>query len=143
MTLQAQIMADLITAMRNKDALTKGVLTLMKAGMTNAEKEKRSNLTDEEELAIVQRELKQTKQSLSEAVKANRQDIVEKEQAKIALIETYLPKQLTKEEIEKELDMLGVQKGMTMGEAMKTAKPALNGRVDNALLSQLIRQRLA
>lgn len=143
MTLQERIMADLTIARRNKETLKKGVLTLMKAGMANAEKEKRSALTAEEELAIVQREMKQTKQSLAEAEKAGRQDIVDQENAKLAVIESYLPKQLSKEEIEKELDALGVQKGMTMGEAMKTAKTALNGQVDNALLSQIIRQRLA
>lgn len=143
MTLQERIMADLLNAMRNKETLKKGVLTLMKAGMTNAEKEKRSALTAEEELAVVQREMKQTKQSLAEAEKVGRQDIVDQENAKIKVIEAYLPKQLSKDEIEKELDALGVQKGMTMGEAMKTAKTALNGQVDNALLSQIIRQRLA
>ncbi|PLS15066.1 glutamyl-tRNA amidotransferase [Bacillus sp. M6-12] len=143
MTLQKRIMEDLKNAMRNKETLKKGVLTLIKAGLTSAEKEKRSELTEAEELAIVQRELKQTKQSLAEAEKANRPDIVEQEKAKIEIIEAYLPKQLSKEEIEKELDTLGVQKGMTMGEAMKIAKPALNGKVDNGLLSQLIKQRLA
>lgn len=143
MTLQERIMADLTIARRDKEALKKGVLTLMKAGMTNAEKEKRSALTAEEELAVVQREMKQTKQSLAEAEKAGRQDIIDQENEKISVIEVYLPKQLSKEELEKELDALGVQKGMTMGEAMKTAKTALNGQVDNALLSQVIRQRLA
>lgn len=143
MTLQERIMADLTVARRNKETLKKGVLTLMKAGMTNAEKEKRSALTAEEELAVVQREMKQTKQSLAEAEKAGRQDIVDQENKKIEVIEAYLPKQLSREDVEKELDALGVQKGMTMGEAMKTAKPVLNGRVDNALLSQIIRQRLA
>jgi uncharacterized protein len=143
MTLQKRIMEDLKNAMRNKETLKKGVLTLLKAGLTSAEKEKRSELNEIEELAIVQRELKQTKQSLNEAEKAGRQDIVEQEKAKIAIIEVYLPKQLTKEEIEKELDTLGVQKGMTIGEAMKVAKPVLAGKVDNALLSQVIRERLA
>lgn len=143
MTLQQRIMEDLKGAMRNKNTLKKGVLTLLKAGLTSAEKEKRSALEKVEELAIVQRELKQTKQSLAEAEKANRPDIVEQEKAKIAIIEAYLPKQLTKEEIEKELDALGVQKGMTMGEAMKVASTALAGKVDNALLSKTIRERLA
>lgn len=143
MTLQTRIMEDLKDAMRNKEKLKKGVLILLKAGLTNAEKEKRSELNEAEEVAIVQRELKQTKQSLSEAEKVNRQDIVEQETAKIAVIETYLPKQLSKEEIEKELDTLGVQKGMTMGEAMKVAKTAMAGKVDNSLLSLTIRERLA
>lgn len=143
MTLNERIMADLKVAMRNKETLKKGVLILLKAGVTNAEKEKGSLLTEAEEVAIVQRELKQTKQSLTEAEKANRPDIVENEKAKIEIIEIYLPKQLTKEEIEKELDSLGIQKGMSMGDAMKSAKTALAGKVDNSLLSQLIRSRLA
>lgn len=142
MSLQVQLMQDLKEAMKNKDSLKKGVLTLIKSGISLAQKEKKAHLTFEEELAIVQRELKQTRQALTEAEKANRQDIIEQEKAKIEIIQSYLPKQLSEEEIEKELDILGISKGMSIGEAMKIAKPAMAGKVDNAVLAKLIRQRL-
>lgn len=142
MSLQKQIMEDLKQAMRDKDTLKKGVLTLVKAGLMNAEKEKRSPLTSVEELAIVQREIKQTKQALSEAEKANREDIVEQEKLKIAILEQYLPAQLSKDEVKEKLYKSGINSKMNMGEAMKQAMSVLKGRADNKVISEVVREIL-
>lgn len=140
--LKQTIQTELISAMRNKEKMKKGVLTLIKAGITNAEKEKGTELTEVEVLAVVQKELKQTRQSLSEAEKANRQDIVELEKAKVALIESYLPKMLTEVEIRIILQENGVTSGMNMGEAMKIVKPLVAGKADNALVARIVKETI-
>jgi uncharacterized protein YqeY len=143
MTMQERIMADLKEAMKNKENIRKGVLTLLKAGLSNAEKEKRSPLTKAEELAVIQREMKQTRQTLAEAEKGNRSDIAEQEKAKIAVIETYLPAQMSKDEVVTALAGLGIAKGMKMGESMKLATGSLAGKAENSLISQVVREMLA
>lgn len=137
------IQKDLVQAMRDKDKLKKGVLTLVKAGLTNAEKEKRAELTDAEELAVLQKELKQTRQSVSEAEKVGREDIVELEKQKIAILEAYLPQMMTEAEIRQLLADNGVVSGTNMGVAMKTIKPLVAGKADNALVAKIVKETIA
>lgn len=141
--MKEKIQKDLVQAMRDKDKLKKGVLTLVKAGLTNAEKEKRAELTDAEELAVVQKELKQTRQALAEAEKVGRLDNAEVEKQKIAIIEAYLPKMLTADEIQALLKDNGVVSGMNMGEAMKIVKPLVAGKADNALVARIVKETIA
>lgn len=136
------IQKDLVQAMRDKDKLKKGVLTLVKAGLTNAEKEKRAELTDAEELAVLQKELKQTRQSVSEAEKVGREDIVELEKQKIAILEAYLPQMMTEAEIRQLLADNGVVSGTNMGVAMKTIKPLVAGKADNALVAKIVKETI-
>ena len=137
------IQKDLVQAMRDKDKLKKGVLTLVKAGLTSAEKEKRAELTDGEELAVLQKELKQTRQSLSEAEKVGREDIVELEKQKIAILESYLPQMMTEAEIRQLLADNGVVSGTNMGVAMKTIKPLVAGKADNSLVAKIVKETIA
>lgn len=137
------IQQDLVQAMRDKDKLKKGVLTLVKAGLTSAEKEKRAELTDAEELAVLQKELKQTRQSVSEAEKVGREDIVELEKQKIAILEAYLPQMMTEAEIRQLLADNGVVSGTNMGVAMKTIKPLVAGKADNALVAKIVKETIA
>lgn len=129
-------------AMKEKDVVAKGVLTILKSALDNAEKEKGSALTQEEEIAIVNREVKQTNQALEGAKEANREDLIEKENAKLKLLASFLPTQLTEEEIVEVLTEAGVSKGMNMGEAMKIAKPLLAGKADGATMSKVVKSLL-
>ena len=129
-------------AMKEKDVLAKGVLTILKSALDNAEKEKGSALTQEEEITIVNREVKQTNQALEGAKEANRDDLIEKENAKLKLLASFLPTQLTEEEIVEILTEAGVSKGMNMGEAMKIAKPLLAGKADGATMSKVVKSLL-
>ena len=138
--MKEQVFEQLKTAMKEKNVLAKGVLQLLKSGLENAEKEKQLPLTPEEEVAIVQREVKQTKQALEGAVQAGREDLIEKENAKIALLEQFLPKQLSVEEVEKALVEAGITVGMNMGQGMKIAKPLLNGKAENAIISATVKK---
>lgn len=138
--LKDKVFEQLKLAMKNKDTLAKGVLQLVKAALDNAEKEKGATLTEQEESAIINREVKQTNQALDGAKAAGREDLIANEEAKIALLQSFLPKQLSEEEIAAELTKAGIAPGMPMGEAMKTAKSLLDGKADGATLSKVVKQ---
>ena len=129
--------------MKNKDALAKGVLTLVKSALDSAEKEKGAALSEQEEIAIINREIKQTNQSLDGAKQAERADLIEKEEAKLTILKTFLPKQLSEEEIIAELQAAGIASGMNMGDAMKIAKPLLAGKADGAAISKAVKSIIA
>lgn len=129
--------------MREKDTLAKGVLSLLKSALDSAEKEKGEVLTAEEEMAIINREVKQTNQALEGAQTAGRADLIEKEEAKLTLLKSFLPKQLSEEEIAEKLVAAGIEKGMNMGEAMKIAKPLLTGQAEGAVISKVVKSIIA
>lgn len=137
------IMKDLIQAMKDKNKLKKGLLQLVKAGLERAEKEKKAELTPAEELQIIQREVKQTKDSLAEAKKFGREDLVAEAKEKIEILSGYLPKQLDENQVKEQLMAIGVVPGMKMGEAMKLAMPVLAGKTENALISKVVKQLIA
>ncbi|MEL3961129.1 GatB/YqeY domain-containing protein [Lysinibacillus endophyticus] len=141
--LKEKVFSQLKTAMKEKDALAKGVLTLLKSALDKEEKEKGAQLTEEEEIAIVNREIKQTNQALDGAKQANREDLIEKEENKLAILKGFLPKQLSEEEIVAVLTEAGVTKGMNMGEAMKIAKPLLAGKADGATMSKVVKSLIS
>ncbi len=137
--LKTVVFEQLKKAMKEKDTLTKGVLTIVKSNLDIAEKEKGSELSHEEEMAIINREIKQTKQALEGAEKANRSDLVEQEQAKIVLLKSFLPEQLSEEKVVELLKEAGITSGMNMGDAMKIAKPLLTGKADGALIAKTVK----
>ncbi|MFJ7920304.1 GatB/YqeY domain-containing protein [Lysinibacillus fusiformis] len=141
--LKTEVFEQLKTAMKEKDILAKGVLSLLKSALDLAEKEKGEALTADEEMAIVNREVKQTNQALEGAQKAERADLIEKEEAKLELLKSFLPKQLSEEEIAEKLVAAGVEKGMNMGEAMKIAKPLLSGQAEGAVISKVVKSIIA
>jgi len=141
--LKTEVFEQLKTAMREKDTLAKGVLSLLKSALDSAEKEKGEALTVDEEIAIINREVKQTNQALEGAQTAGRADLIEKEEAKLTLLRSFLPKQLSEEEIAEKLVAAGVGKGMNMGEAMKIAKPLLTGQAEGAVISKVVKNIIA
>jgi len=137
--LKTIVFEHLKNAMREKDVLAKGVLTLLKAALDSAEKDKGAVLSTEEEVTIVNREIKQTYQALDGAQKAQREDLIEQEEAKLVLLKNFLPKQLSEDEIETMLTEAGITKGMNMGDAMKIAKPLLAGKTDGGTMSKVVK----
>lgn len=137
--LKTEVFEQLKKAMKEKDVLAKGVLTLVKAALDAAEKEKGETLSHDEELAIINREVKQTNQALDGAQTAGRADLMEKEEAKLVLLRSFLPKQLTEVEIAEQLTAAGIVNGMSMGDAMKIAKPLLNGQAEGAVISKVVK----
>lgn len=141
--LKTVVFDQLKQAMKNKDALAKGVLTLVKSALDLAEKEKGAELTSQEEIAIINREVKQTNQALDGAKQANRADLIEKEEAKLVILKGFLPKQLSEQEIIEALQTAGVTAGMNMGDAMKIAKPLLDGKADGATMSKVVKSLIS
>ncbi|WP_153732820.1 GatB/YqeY domain-containing protein [Sporosarcina obsidiansis] len=140
--LKDRLMADMKTAMKEKDQMKKGVINLLRAGLQNEALELKRELTEEEEIKIVQRELKQTKQSLEEGQKANREDIVEAEKAKIAIVESYLPKQMSVEEVKELIGTLGISKDTPMGQAIGVVMKEVAGRAEGKTVSQAVKEYL-
>ncbi|PIC86942.1 MULTISPECIES: GatB/YqeY domain-containing protein [unclassified Sporosarcina] len=140
--LKDRLMADIRTAMKEKDTMKKGVINLLRAGLQNESIELKRELTKEEEIKIVQRELKQTKQSLDEGQKANREDIVEAEKAKIAIVESYLPKQMNVEEVKELIASLGISKDASMGQTIGVVMKEVAGRAEGKTVSQAVKEYL-
>lgn len=143
MNLKDVIMKDLIQAMKDKNRLKKGLLQLVKAGLDKAEKEKKAALTPAEEIQVIQREVKQTKDSLADAQKFGREDLVAEANEKLEILSGYLPKQLDENQVKEQLIEIGVKPGMNMGQAIKMAMPVLAGKTENALISKVVKELIA
>ncbi|MBF4500626.1 GatB/YqeY domain-containing protein [Savagea sp. SN6] len=138
--LKTKVFEMIKQAMRDKDQLTKSVLTIVKSNLDLAEKEKGEALTEAEEIAIINREMKQVNQSLDGAKQAGRDDLIEQEEAKLRLLEQFLPEQLSEEEVKEALAEAGVTSGMNMGDAMKIARPLLAGKADGKTIASVVKQ---
>lgn len=141
--LKETISKDIVQAMKEKDVLKKGLLQLVKASMENLEIKEKRELTKEEEISIVQREVKQTKESLAEAKKYGREDLAKQNEQKLEILMKYLPKQLSEAEVTEIALNAGIVKGMKMGDAMKLAMPVLKGKTENALISKVVKNLIA
>ncbi|MFD0942489.1 GatB/YqeY domain-containing protein [Savagea faecisuis] len=141
--LKTKVFEMIKQAMRDKDQLTKSVLTIVKSNLDLAEKEKGEALTEAEEIAIINREMKQVNQSLDGAKQAGRDDLIEQEEAKLRLLEQFLPEQLSEEEVKEALAEAGVTSGMNMGDAMKIARPLLAGKADGKTIASVVKQLIS
>lgn len=130
---------EIIQAMKEKDNLRKGLLQLVKAQIEKVEKDGKRDLTKEEEIQVIQREVKQTKESLLAAEKYGREDLVAENKRKLEILSTYLPEQLDEVAVTEIVKGAGVEKGMNMGEAMKLAMPLLKGKTESALISKVVK----
>lgn len=134
-------------AMKDHDTVKKGVLSLVISSIALAEKEDGKTLTREEELTFIQKELKQTRESLTETP-ADRTDLIEETKKKIEILESYLPRQLTEEEIktaiesiltEKGLEPVKKSQGVVMKEIMAKYKGQTDGKTANKVLSTILK----
>ena len=134
-------------AMKDHDTVKKGVLSLVISSIALAEKEDGKTLTREEELPFIQKELKQTRESLTETP-ADRTDLIEETKKKIEILESYLPRQLTEEEIktaiesiltEKGLEPVKKSQGVVMKEIMAKYKGQTDGKTVNKVLSTILK----
>jgi len=148
MSLSKQIVADLTTAMKAQDASRTSTLRMVKAAMMNRQIEKGSELDDEDMQKLMRSLVKQRRDSIEQYEKAGRQELVDKEQAEIDIIETYLPKAASQEEIEQVVAAVIAETGASsikdMGKVMKAAQAALAGKnADGRVVSEVVKARLA
>jgi uncharacterized protein YqeY len=147
MDLQSQLMADLKVAMRERDDTRKGTIRMVLAALKNARVDKNADLTEEEMLAVLTKEVRQRRDSLSEYDKAGREDLVADEQAALDILEVYMPKMLSEEEIadmaREVIGELGATSPKQMGQVMREMMGRIKGRADGRLVNQVVRQLLA
>jgi uncharacterized protein YqeY len=148
MGLKDQIIADMTAAMKAKDAARTSTLRMVKAAITNREKEGDGVTTDEDVLKLLRSQLKQRRDSVEQYQKAGRQDLADKETAEISVIESYLPQAASVEEIETAVTAAITETGATsmkeMGTVMKAVMPKLAGKnADGRLVSDTVKQKLA
>lgn len=148
MSLSNQIVADLTAAMKAQDAARMSTLRMVKAAMMNRQIEKGSELDDEEMQKLLRSLVKQRRDSIEQYAKAGRQELVDKEQAEIDVIDTYLPKAASQEEIEQVVVAVIAETGASsmkdMGKVMKAVQAALAGKnADGRLVSEVVKAKLA
>lgn len=147
--LKEQIKNDTINAMKEKNEEVVATLRMLGAAMKNREielKKREEGLTDEEVLEVVSKEAKKRKDAIEAYQKGGRQDLVDKETNELKILETYLPAQLSDEEIEKEvkkaIEELGATSLQDFGKVMSTAMPHLKGKADGAKVSEIVKNLL-
>ena len=148
MSLQQQIVADLTAAMKAKDADRLSTLRMVKANLMNRQIDKGSELIDDEVTKALQSLVKQRRDSIEQYEKAGRSELAAKEQAEIAVIENYLPKAATVEEIAEAVNAAIAETGAAtmkeMGVVMKAAMAKLTGKsADGKLVSEAVKSRLS
>ena len=146
MSLKDQITEDMKTAMRAKDSERLGTIRLLQAAMKQKEVDERITLDDAAVVAIVDKLIKQRKDSIEAFVKADRHDLADKEKAELAVLQVYLPARLSAEEIAAEVKAIVTELGATgpgdMGKVMGAVKSRLAGKADMALVSAAVKASL-
>lgn len=147
MSLKERITSDMTAAMKSKEAARLSTLRMVKAAVQNREIEKGAELTDEELTKTLQTLVKQRRDSVEQYEKAGREELAEKERAEIAVIEEYLPRAASREEIEQAvaeaLTETGASSMKEMGAVMKAAQARLAGRnADGRTVSEVVKAKL-
>jgi len=148
MTLKDKIVSDMTAAMKAKDAARTSTLRMVKAAITNREKEGGGELTDEDVQKLLRSQVKQRRDSVEQFEKAGRTELAAKEQAEIAIIETYLPQAASQEEIDQAvataINESGASSMKDMGAVMKAAMAKLAGKnADGKMVSETVKAKLS
>ena len=147
MTLHDQIQGSIIDAMRQHDAARRDALRMVAAALYNAEKAARRPLTDDEQLAVLTREVKQRRESVEAYTKAGRLDLAAGEQAEADLIRTFMPQPLDEGQldalVESAIAETGASSARDLGRVMAVLAPRMRGRADGRVVSGLVAQALA
>ncbi|ADE12671.1 GatB/YqeY domain-containing protein [Sideroxydans lithotrophicus] len=146
MSLKQQINEDMKTAMRAKETARLGAIRLLLAAMKQREVDERIELTDADVVSIIEKMLKQRRDSISQYKAANRQDLVDVEEFEVSVLQTYMPQQLSEAEIvaaiAEAIAATGAVGPQDMGKVMGVVKPKLAGRADMGKVSGLIKAQL-
>jgi len=148
MTLQEKIQAHIADAMKGKDSLRLSTLRMMKSAVKNKEVEKMKALEDPEVLSILSTLVKQRKDSIEQFRKGGREELAQKEEAEIRIIEEYLPAAASEDDIrsaiEEAVRETGASSMKDMGKVMKAALARLAGKTaDGARVSQMVKEKLS
>ena len=150
MGLKEQIGEDIKTAMKAKDKIRLETVRGIKKAILEKEVALRpkgqDSLTEEQEIELLAQQAKQRRDSIEQYQKAGREDLAEKEQQELAIIETYLPEQLNAQELEEIVDKIIVDVGATspkdLGKVMGTAMKQLKGKADGKKIQEMVKSKL-
>jgi len=146
-SLKTRINDDVKTAMRSKDKERLGTLRLITAAIKQKEVDERIELNDDQVLSVLEKMIKQRKDSIEQYEKADRQELADKEKAELEIIYEYMPAQLSDDEIAALIDEAVAETGASemrdMGKVMGILKPKLAGRADMGKVSGLIKAKLS
>ena len=147
MSLRQRIIDDMTAAMKGRDAARLSTLRLVKAALMNRQIERGAEPSDEEVAKLLQSLVKQRRDSVEQYEKGNRPELAAKERAEIAVIEEYLPRAATREEIEQAVDAAVAETGAAslkeMGAVMRAAQGRLAGRnADGRTVSEIVKEKL-
>ena len=147
MTLLEKINNDMITYMKSKDSFSLGVIRMVKGAIQLEKINKKRDLTDDEVISVISKQIKMRNDSINELAKANREDLIEQNKKEIALLSTYMPAQLSELEINKIIDdafnTVNPTSSKDMGLIMKEVSPKLKGKADMGKVKNIIKERLA
>lgn len=146
--LEEKIMNDYREAMKSKDSLRSSILSFLRAEIMNSAIAKKKNALDESEIIVViRKQVKQHEDSIEQFKKGNRRDLADKELKELEILKTYLPKEISQEEIEKIIEEAvsstqasGIK---DMGRVMKEVSQKIAGKADGKTVSDLVRARLS
>ena len=146
MDFHIRLQNDLASAMKARNDTQKWVVRLLKSTIELAEVSKGQPLTEDEFLGVVQKEIKTRNESLADAEKANRQDLIDAANAEIAILKTYLPAQLSPQELVKlvreTIAEVNAASAKDMGSVMKVLLPKLQGMATNSEASRIVKEEL-
>ena len=146
MTLREQINEDMKAAMKAREPEKLGAIRLLTAALKQKEVDERIELTDELILAIIEKMLKQRKDSITQFTAGNRLDLVAKEEFEVGVLSAYMPQQLGDAEVMEILNQVIAETGATsakdMGKVMNALRPKVAGRADMGKLSGMVKARL-
>ena len=147
MSLREKITVDMKLAMKARETEKLGAIRLLQASLKQKEVDERVTLTDDMVLAIIEKMLKQRKDSIEQYTAGNRLDLVAKEQFEVAVLSAYMPAQLSDADVALILDKVIVETGATsakdMGKVMNALRPKVAGRADMGKLSAIVKARLS
>ncbi|PIV55366.1 aspartyl-tRNA amidotransferase, partial [Candidatus Desantisbacteria bacterium CG02_land_8_20_14_3_00_49_13] len=146
MSLSEKLINDLKEALKNKQERRLSAIRFLRSLVQRREIDKRVPLTDEEILDIIQKNIKQRKEVFPNYERMNRQDLLEKEKEEVAVLEKYLPQQLSKEELQVIVDEAIKETGAAtprdIGKVMGVLMPKVKGKADGKLVGELVKARL-
>ena len=142
-----RIQSDYIAAFKAKETIKKDVLGLLKGAILNAKIDKKEDLTDDEIINLVEKQIKLRKDSKEEYIKAGKQDVVDQLDQEISVLMEYMPEQLSEEEINKIIveafSIVNPTSQKEMGLIMKEVTPKLKGKADMKEVSNIIKDKLS
>ena len=146
MTLSERINNDLKEAMKSKDSFRLSVIRMVKGAMQLAKPNPREKLTDDDVITVISKQIKMRNDSIKEFEAAGRSDLVEQNKKEIEILNTYMPKQLSEEELTEIIDKVFEEVKPTsqkdMGLIMKNISPLVKGKADMSLVNKLVKERL-